>query len=116
MPENQADVIAIPMGGKRGKATAAKLKAEGARKGATDLIVILPAGATVWCEVKLDDTPLTKRTDLSASQRAFRAALLAKGHHHRVVRSIEQYHAVLVEFGVQPLARPYGAVRPAAAQ
>lgn len=100
VPREAATLIAIPNGGHRRKSVAGKLKAEGQRKGATDLVLALPAGRVAWIEVKLDDGPTTKRTDLSAAQRDFKATILALGHHHRVVRSVDQYQAVLDELGV----------------
>lgn len=102
---NSCELIAIPNGGFRRKSVAGKMKAEGQRKGATDLVLALPEGRSLWIEVKLDDTPTTKRTDLSAEQRAFRTKILSLGHSHRVVRSIEQYRAVIEEFGVPHLER-----------
>jgi hypothetical protein len=106
VPREAAELLAIPNGGHRRKSVAGKLKAEGQRKGATDLVLALPAGRVAWIEVKLEDTATTKRTDLSPAQRDFKAKILALGHQHRVVRSVEQYQAVLDELGVPHRARP----------
>lgn len=106
-PEH-AVVISIPNGDERPKLAAIRLIEEGMHPGATDLLLILPGGRVCWVEVKLDTTALTKRTDLSPSQISFRAMLLAMAHDHRVVRSIEQYEAVLEELGVPTIVRSAG--------
>lgn len=113
VPREAADLIAIPNGGHRRKSVAGKLKAEGQRSGATDLIIVLPGGRVAWIEVKLDDGPGTKRTDLSPVQREFKAKLLALGHQHLVVRSVDQYQAVLDNLGVAHRDRTW--LKPAAA-
>jgi hypothetical protein len=101
-----AELFAIPNGEERNPTVAERLKAEGVRSGVTDMALLLPRGVVVWIETKVDQLRnalgkvVQERTYLEPNQRDFRDRLLAKGHHHRVVRSIEDYVAVLAEFGV----------------
>jgi hypothetical protein len=44
--------FAVPNGGHRDKATAARLKAEGVQRGVPDLLVFLPDGRTLALEMK----------------------------------------------------------------
>ncbi len=64
--------FAIPNGGKRGKATAGKLKAEGVRAGVLDVFLPVPSCgfAGLWIEFKAGDNDLT-------SEQAAEAARLA---------------------------------------
>lgn len=135
-------LMAVPNGEKREKATAARLSGisnerraqlsdEDAIKpyglgvipGVNDLILLLPAGRTVWVELKI---PLTtwppmhvpfegKREvihaagSLSREQKRWRAGIQALAHEHRVVRSTAEYVAVLDAFGVPfRRGRPWG--------
>jgi hypothetical protein len=55
-------LLAIPNGGQRNKAVAAKLKAEGVRKGVLDLFMPVPRGVFngLWIEMKYGYNKLTK--------------------------------------------------------
>lgn len=87
--------FAVPNGGKRGKAEAARLKAEGVKAGAPDLCVAEPRGGYhgLWVEMKR-----AKGGRVSKEQREFHAELLARGYHVVVAegadegfRAIERY-------------------------
>lgn len=78
-----AIVAAIPNGGLRSKAEAARMQRTGTRPGMPDLVVILPGGRTCWLEVK------TRDGALSAAQSEMHYRLLGLGHAVSVVRSIE---------------------------
>jgi len=52
-------LLAVPNGGHRNKITAARLKAEGVRAGAPDIVLPVPSGiyASLWIELKRPKTP-----------------------------------------------------------
>lgn len=68
--------FAIPNGGKRGKAAAGKLKAEGVRAGVPDLFLPVPRGEYhgLFIEMK------TTGGSLSQAQRAWNRALIRQGY------------------------------------
>ena len=74
--------IAIPNGGRRDAKTGAQLKKEGALAGASDLVLILDDGETVWVELK---TPKGRQSE---SQKAFQAKLQALRHNYLIWRSL----------------------------
>ncbi len=57
--------------------------------GVTDFIVAIPGGKTLWCEAK------RKGGKLSQEQNITRHILLASGHWHEVVYSIEQFNKLI---------------------
>ena len=69
-------LYAIPNGGKRNKATAAKLKAEGVKAGVYDLHLPVARGgfAGLWVEMKIEPNKLTK------AQREWGALMREQGH------------------------------------
>ena len=91
---------AIASGGKRSKAAAGKLKAQGVRPGAPDLVVIDPAGAcgqgaTVWIELKTASGVVSQD-----QQRWLRAAATCAGVYVAVCRSLAEVETALARAGV----------------
>jgi len=85
--------FAIPNGGDRHIAVAAKMKAEGVRAGVPDLMV-LADGVPRFLEVK------TSRGDLSTNQKDWFKALDDQGVDCALVRSITDVENVLKEWGI----------------
>ncbi len=69
--------VHIPNEGKRGRAEQRKQRRQGLKKGATDFVIALPAGVTVWLELKREDGGT-----LSPAQRRFAERLRALAHVH----------------------------------
>lgn len=78
-------LFAVPNGGARSKATAGRLKAEGAKAGVWDLMLALPVGRKhgLWIEMKAG------RNNLTAEQRAWRDRMTAAGYECAVCWSWE---------------------------
>ena len=83
----------------------------GVLPGAADLLILLPEGRAVLVEIKTAELPGVgigalpqKAGVLSKAQRRFRAGTEHLGHDYRVVRSLSEWHALLVEKGV-PMRR-----------
>jgi len=79
-------VIAIPNGGFRLFSEAVRMKGEGIKAGATDLVFMAPKGVTGWLEVKTEN----KRSVLSDEQKGFRASCLRNGHLWGMCRTVEE--------------------------
>lgn len=84
-------LLAIPNGGKRSKATAGKLKAEGVLVGVADLFLALPRQGAhgLWIEMK------TSTGRQSPEQRAFQQRVTAEGYAYVVSRSLEDFQTTL---------------------
>lgn len=84
-------LFAIPNGGRRDKATAGRLKAEGVRAGMPDLCLPVPRGGAcaLWIEMK------TETGRLSEAQRETADALRAEGARVEVCRSAAEAIGVL---------------------
>jgi hypothetical protein len=93
LPPHEAVFCSIPNGGKRDKATAGKLKAEGLKPGAPDLL-ILWRGRAIGLELK------TGKGRLSPQQMAFSMRWTTAGGVYAVARSIEEVAALLDAAGV----------------
>lgn len=111
VPKGAAYLFSIPNGGRRDEITGSILKAEGARAGMSDLVLLLPGGRAVFLEVKLDQVKigtvvLQKRTKQGASQRESQRIVEALGFTYRVIRSLDDFVATLQEFGVPLRAIP----------
>lgn len=87
-------IFAVPNGGFRTKAEAARLKWTGVLAGVLDLVLVLPESRCVFWETK------TPRGRLSDDQRAFIGALEALGHRWALVRSIDDARDELERLGV----------------
>ena len=98
LPPHEAVFCSIPNGGKRDKATAGKLKAEGLKPGAPDLL-ILWRGRAIGLELK------TGKGRLSPQQMAFSMRWTTAGGVYAVARSIEEVAALLDAAGVPLMAR-----------
>jgi rhodanese-related sulfurtransferase len=103
---DDAVYTAIASGGKRSKATAGRLRAQGVRPGAPDIVVVAPGanvglGATLWIELKTD------AGRLSADQRRWGEALReVRGCFHGVARSVAEVVALLERVGVELKPEP----------
>jgi hypothetical protein len=93
LPPHEAVFCSIPNGGKRNKATAGKLKAEGLQPGAPDLL-ILWRGRAIGLELK------TGKGRLSPRQMAFSMRWTTAGGVYAVARSLEEVAALLDAAGV----------------
>lgn len=86
--------FAIPNGERRHIAVAARLKAEGVRRGSPDLVFLLPAGRVAWLEMK------APKGTLSSDQKLFRDVALSLGHHWALARSVDEAIPHLTKWGV----------------
>ena len=90
---------AIPNGGKRDKATAARLKAEGVKPGVPDLFLPVPSGAHHGCYIELK----AGRNTISDYQEEWIDALRAQGYFVDVCWGWQSAARVIAEYlGVKP--------------
>lgn len=89
-----AIVFAVPNGGRRDRVTGARLKAEGVRAGAPDM-VLAHRGITAFIEVKNDTGSLSK------AQRQFRDECAAQAIPYAVVRGSGDLQAFLTDIGIR---------------
>ena len=83
--------FAVPNGGARSKMTAAKLKAEGVKRGVADLLLIVPSGTYYYLAIEMKTSTGTQ----SDSQKEFQKSVDIVGGKYVVCRSLEQFiHAV----------------------
>jgi hypothetical protein len=87
---------AVPNGGYRHLHTAMKLKAEGARRGVSDLHFILEGGRLATLELK------AAQGSLSEDQKTFRDESRAAGALWEYARTIDQAYGILVAWEVLP--------------
>lgn len=87
-------IFAVPNGGLRAKAEAARLKWTGVVAGVPDLCLVLPGGRACFIEVK------TAKGVLSADQKAMRLRLIRMGVPCVTARSVEDVRAWLQAWGV----------------
>lgn len=95
--------IHVPMGAKRSKAEAGKLKAMGARAGVPDICVMWRkefedhayVPAVLWIEMK------APRGTLSSAQSLFMLDVMPLGHHTAVARSVEEVEQAILRAGVR---------------
>lgn len=79
-------LVSFPNGGKRGIIEAARLKREGARAGAPDLLLLVPRPPYHGMALELK-TPIGR---VSPEQKAFLGELIAQGYHVVIARSTEE--------------------------
>jgi hypothetical protein len=91
----QVLVFAVPNGGLRSKAEAARLKWTGVLAGVPDLVVIAPGGRAFFLEVKTADGRL------STDQRDVHACLVALGTPATIVRSIDDARLAFGVWGIK---------------
>jgi hypothetical protein len=87
-------VFAVPNGGLRGKAEAARLKWTGVVAGVPDLAIVIHGGRVRFIEVKTADG------SLSAAQRDIRGCLTALGTSPAIVRSIDDARRAFAAWGI----------------
>ena len=88
-------IFAVPNGGYRTPAEAARLKWTGTVAGVPDLVVVAPGGRVFFLEVK---TPTGR---LSEAQRAIHESLVALGAAPAIVRSIEDARLAFAAWGIE---------------
>lgn len=88
-------IAAVPNGGLRTKAEAARLKWTGVLAGFLDLVLVLPHGRSAYWETKTD------LGRLSGDQKDMIGRLEALGHACAVVRSIDDARCELVRLGIE---------------
>jgi hypothetical protein len=88
-------IFAVPNGGLRTKAEAARLKWTGVLAGVLDLVILLPGGRSAYWETK------TRKGRLSDDQLDMIAWLEANGHIWAVVLSIDDARRELARLGVE---------------
>ena len=89
----------LPMGEKRDKATAGKLKAMGVNPGWPDFEILIPDGVTLRIEMKGEKGVLSK------AQEAFHERAKALGHLCYIARSIRRLQGILEYNGIVLKAR-----------
>lgn len=89
-----AYLYAIPNGGKRDKATAAKLQAEGVRPGVLDVHLPIARGRYIglWLEMKVGGNKMTQE------QREWLGAMVRFGHRVKVCYSADEAISALIEY------------------
>lgn len=93
-PALNHNLFAVPNGGRRDKATGARLKAEGVKAGVADLILLRRNAhfAALLIEMK------TPRGQQSQSQRDWQRAIERDGYKYVVCRSVEDFITTVNEY------------------
>ena len=93
-PKHRHNLFAVPNGGYRTKATASKIKAEGALPGVADLILLLPSDThhALCIEMKVD------KGRQSEAQREWQELIERDGYKYVIVRSIEDFIKVINDY------------------
>lgn len=90
-PEMAGLLFAVPNGSKRGKVTAAILKAEGALAGVSDLLFLMPAGTCPYLCIEMK-TPTGRQ---SPAQKEFQHNVEAVGARYALVRSFDEFVSLI---------------------
>lgn len=90
-PQHHHNLFAVPNGGYRTPATAAKIKAEGALPGVSDLILLIARGGYHGLLIELK----TDKGRQSEAQREWQRLIEADGYKYVVVRSMEEFIKVV---------------------
>ena len=90
-PQHHHNLFAVPNGGYRTPSTAAKIKAEGALPGVSDLILLIARGGYHGLLIELK----TDKGRQSEAQREWQRLIEADGYKYVVVRSIEEFIKVV---------------------
>lgn len=93
-PKHHHNLFAVPNGGYRTPATAAKIKAEGALPGVSDLILLLARGKYHGLLIELK----TDKGKQSEAQKEWQKLIEADGYKYVVVRSIEEFIKVVTDY------------------
>jgi hypothetical protein len=93
-PELEGLFFAIPNGGRRDAATAARLKAEGVRAGVPDLLLAVARSGRhgLWIEMK------TAKGCASKAQREMRDSLSAQGYAVEIAKGYAAAKAIITEY------------------
>ena len=93
-PELKRLFFAIPNGGRRSAATAARLKAEGVQAGVPDLLLAVPMSGRhgLWIEMK------TAKGAASKAQREMRDLLKAQGYAVEIAQGYAAAKAIITEY------------------
>lgn len=93
-PKHHHNLFAVPNGGYRTPATAAKIKAEGALPGVSDLILLLARGKYHGLLIEMK----TDKGKQSEAQKEWQKLIEADGYKYVVVRSIEEFIKVVTDY------------------
>ena len=93
-PQHRHNLFAVPNGGYRTPATAAKIKAEGALPGVSDLILLIARGGYHGLLIEMK----TDKGRQSEAQREWQRLIEADGYKYVVVRSIEEFIKVVTDY------------------
>lgn len=93
-PQHHHNLFAVPNGGYRTPATAAKIKAEGALPGVSDLILLIARGGYHGLLIEMK----TDKGRQSEAQREWQRKIEADGYKYVVVRSIEEFIKVVNDY------------------
>ena len=93
-PQHHHNLFAVPNGGYRTPATAAKIKAEGALPGVSDLILLIARGNYHGLLIEMK----TDKGRQSEAQREWQRLIEADGYKYVVVRSIEEFIKVVTDY------------------
>jgi hypothetical protein len=107
--QDRALLFAVPNGEERSSSTAALLVGQGVVAGAADLVLLLAGGFSVLIEVKRPRSlepvvggraVVVRAGEQSSVQRAFQARAESLGHRYTVIRSLDEYVALLARHGI----------------
>jgi hypothetical protein len=90
-PEMAGLLFAVPNGSKRGKVTAAILKAEGALAGVSDLLFLMPEGTCPYLCIEM----MTKTGRQSPAQKEFQNNVEDVGARYALVRSFDEFVSLI---------------------
>lgn len=93
-PQHHHNLFAVPNGGYRTPATAAKIKAEGALPGVSDLILLIARGGYHGLLIEMK----TDKGRQSEAQREWQRKIEADGYKYVVVRNIEEFIKVVNDY------------------
>lgn len=93
-PGMAKSLIAVPNGGRRDEVTGAKLKAEGVVAGVADLLLLEARGGYAGLAIEMK----TEKGRQSRSQEEWQRYITGRGWDYVVVRSLEQFMAVVKDY------------------
>lgn len=93
-PDHASALFAVPNGGRRDRVSGAKLKAEGALPGVSDLILLLPRGRHHGLLIEMK----TERGKQSQAQRDWQRDMVHRGYKYMVIRSIDEFIDMVTDY------------------
>lgn len=102
----EATLCSLENGEDRQASTLALLEAMGVLSGLHDLALVMTRGRIHWIEIKLDKTETHGRTDLRADQAELHDLWDYYGHKSSVVRSADEFWAIVDSYGIAHRPRP----------